>query len=152
MYYTLLGIDINNHFTYCGHFWYRKDAEKYIKELNYHKYALFYSVDKRVEIDQDDDLLNVERRRDEEFEVQKQKHELKKQELELKHKEIMNKEFNDFINSDRFTRLSHKEQEQIKRNMFNPESESETSDVSETSETSEPEIKLYDSKIYNKIQ
>jgi hypothetical protein len=118
MVYTLLGIDINNHFTFLGSFYVRKDAEKYSKELNYHKYALFYSSEntKKVEIDQNDDIISMETRRHDAFKAQQQEHKLKKEDNDLTQKEKSDKEFNNFLNSKTFSELSQKEQEQIKTN------------------------------------
>lgn len=115
---TLLGIDKNNHFTFLGNFYGRKEADKYMNELNYHKYALFYSNDtqRRMEIYQDDDIISVETRRHNAFEAQQQEHKLKTEDNELKQKEKSDKEFNDFLNSKTFSKLSQKEQEQIKEN------------------------------------
>jgi hypothetical protein len=89
-----------------------------MNELNYHKYALFYSNDtqRRMEIYQDDDIISVETRRHNAFEAQQQEHKLKTEENELKQKEKSDKEFNDFLNSKTFSKLSQKEQEQIKEN------------------------------------
>ena len=119
MVYTLIGIDINNHFTFLGNFYERKKADKYSQGLNYHKYALFYDSDsnkKNIEIDQDNDIISMETRRHDEFEAQQKERKNKKEENALKQKEIDDKEFNDFINSNTFSKLSQKEQEQVKEN------------------------------------
>ena len=119
MVYTLIGIDINNHFTFLGNFYDRKIADKYSNELNYHKYAFFYVSDtsqKNIEIDQDNDIISMETRRHDAFETQQKERKMKKEENELKQKEIDDKEFNDFINSNTFSKLSQKEQEQVKEN------------------------------------
>ena len=119
MVYTLIGIDINNHFTFLGNFYDRKIADKYSNELNYNKYALFYVSDtsqKNIEIDQEDDIISVETRRDNAFEAQQKERKMKKEDNALKQKKMEDKEFNDFLNSDTFSKLSKKEQEQVREN------------------------------------